>query len=194
MRKSGEIPRALQSDRASGRLLCAGRGKSYQSEARYNRPFFLRSQYAYKAVAGMSLSGQVAESFPMMRSCLEYAGHSLVIKNTSALQEVFLNRHVDDTSKRERKAQFTIANTIAVIRKFDAKVATILKGFYDRTIDFGAHPNPVGMLSTLKIEKTERGRNYGDRCSNNRIRAIDACHENHGSDRTDCLVCFSTHL
>ena len=90
--------------------------------------FFLRSQYAYKAAAGMSLSGQVAESFPMMRSCLEYAGYALVIKDTPTLQEVFLNRHVDDASKRAQKAQFTIGNTIAIIRKFDATLAAILRG------------------------------------------------------------------
>jgi hypothetical protein len=123
--------------------------------------FFLRSQYAYKAAAGMSLSGQVAESFPMMCSCLEYAGYALLIKNTPALQEVFLNRHVDDFGMREQKTQFTIGNTIAIIRKFDGTLATIFKGLYDRTIDFGAHPNPVGMLSTLKIEKTESSGTLG---------------------------------
>jgi hypothetical protein len=118
---------------------------------------FLRSQYAYKAAAGTSLSGQVAESFPMMRSCLEYAGYALVIKDAPSLQQVFLNRHVDDASKREQRAEFTIGKTIAVIGKFDAMLATIFKGFYDRTIDFGAHPNPVGMLTTLKMEKSEGG-------------------------------------
>jgi hypothetical protein len=35
---------------------------------------FLRCQYSYKAAAGMALSGQVVETFVMMRSCLEYAG------------------------------------------------------------------------------------------------------------------------
>src|SRR6516165_1202714 len=36
-------------------------------------------EYAYKAAAGMALSGQVAEAFIMMRSCLEYAGYALTI-------------------------------------------------------------------------------------------------------------------
>jgi hypothetical protein len=36
---------------------------------------FLRCQYTYKAAAGMALSGQVVETFVMMRSCLEYAGY-----------------------------------------------------------------------------------------------------------------------
>ena len=39
----------------------------------------LRSQYAYKAAAGMALAGQVAEAFVIMRSCLEYAGYALRI-------------------------------------------------------------------------------------------------------------------
>lgn len=123
--------------------------------------FFLRSQYAYKAAAGMALSGQVVESFPMMRSCLEYAGYALAIKDTPTLQELFLKRHVDDATKRKQKAKFTITNIIAVIRKYDARLAAIFKAFYDRTIDFGAHPNPFGMLSTLKMEKQEGGGTMG---------------------------------
>src|SRR6267142_1317734 len=42
-------------------------------------PLFLRSQYAYKTAAGMALAGQIVEAFPMMRSCLEYAGYALAI-------------------------------------------------------------------------------------------------------------------
>ena len=39
----------------------------------------LRCQYAYKAAAGMALSGQAVEAFVMMRSCLEHAGYALAI-------------------------------------------------------------------------------------------------------------------
>lgn len=120
-------------------------------------PLFFRSQYAYKAAAGMALSGQVAEAFLLMRSCLEYAGYALVIKDTPTLEKVFLNRHVDDASKRKQKAQFTMTNTITVVGKYDVTHAAIFKTLYDRTIDFGAHPNPVGTLTTLKIEKHEGG-------------------------------------
>jgi len=42
----------------------------------------LRCHYAYKAAAGMALSGQVVEAFVMMRSCLEYAGYALAIFKT----------------------------------------------------------------------------------------------------------------
>jgi hypothetical protein len=40
---------------------------------------FLRSQYAYKTAAGMTLAGQATETFVMLRSCLEYAGYALAM-------------------------------------------------------------------------------------------------------------------
>jgi hypothetical protein len=52
-----------------------------------------RCQYAYKAAAGMSLSGQAVEAFVMARSCLEYAGYALTIFNKPELESVFTNRH-----------------------------------------------------------------------------------------------------
>jgi hypothetical protein len=48
----------------------AGKHLSYQKPLLVG-PLFMRSQYAYKTAAGMTLAGQVAESFVMMRSCLE---------------------------------------------------------------------------------------------------------------------------
>jgi hypothetical protein len=62
-------------------------------------PMFLRSQYAYKTAAGMTLAGQFSESFVLMRSCLEYAGYATLIFNDPRLEEVFLNRHADEASK-----------------------------------------------------------------------------------------------
>jgi hypothetical protein len=120
-------------------------------------PLFLRSQYAYKTAAGMTLAGQVAESFVMMRSCLEYAGYALAIfadprlEDAPSREEVFVNRHVDDASMKAQKEEFKIANIRETIAVFDQKLANIFKFLYDRTIDFGGHPNPYGMLSAMNI-------------------------------------------
>lgn len=65
----------------------------------FTGPMFLRSQYAYKAAAGMALAGQFSESFVLMRSCLEYAGYAILIFTSPHLEEVFLNRHADEASK-----------------------------------------------------------------------------------------------
>jgi hypothetical protein len=122
---------------------------------------FLRSQYAYKAAAGMVLAGQVVEAFAMMRLCLEYAGYALTIFGKPAdstaptPQEIFLNRHVDDDSMKAQKEEFKMANIRATIDKFDPALSCIFKTLYDRTIDFGAHPNPYAALNMMKIENPQ---------------------------------------
>lgn len=113
---------------------------------------FLRCQYTYKAAAGMSLSGQAVEAFVMARSCLEYAGYALAIFHNPALEVVFSNRHVSDADMQSQKQAFRISEIKEVIDKFNSKLAAIFSELYDRSIDFGGHPNPHGTFSALSIE------------------------------------------
>src|SRR5262249_25592343 len=80
---------------------------------------FQRCQYAYKAAAGMALSGQVVETFVMMRSCLEYAGYALAMFNNPTLESVFMRRHVSARDTQAQKQQFRISEVKKVIVAFD---------------------------------------------------------------------------
>jgi hypothetical protein len=121
-------------------------------------PLFLRSQYAYKTAAGMTLAGQVAESFVMTRSCLEYAGYALAIfaeqrlEGAPTREEVFVNRNLDDESQKAQKAEFRVSRIRANILNYDQKLAANFKLFYDRSIEYGGHPNPYGVLTAMKME------------------------------------------
>lgn len=121
-------------------------------------PLFLRSQYAFKTAAGMTLAGQVAESFVMTRSCLEYAGYALAIFADQHLagvptrEEVFVNRNVDDESLKAQKAEFQVSRIRAIILNYDQKLAENFKLLYDRSIEYGGHPNPYGVLTAMKME------------------------------------------
>jgi hypothetical protein len=121
----------------------------------YSGVLCLRSEYAFKAAAGMALAGQAGEAFSMMRLCLEHAGYALRIFAEPALEKVFLHRHVDDTIKKAQKAAFTITNIRQNIADFDSSLAVLFQQFYDRTIDLGAHPNPAGVFNMAKIEKPQ---------------------------------------
>jgi hypothetical protein len=112
---------------------------------------FLRCQYAYKSAAGMALAGQVVESFVMMRSCLEYAGYALAIFNNPALEAVFASRHVSPGDMQAQKQAFRIGEVKKVIDTFDKRLAELFATFYDRTIDFGGHPNPHATFSTMQM-------------------------------------------
>ena len=121
-------------------------------------PLFLRSQYAYKTAAGMTLAGQVAESFVMTRSCLEYAGYALAMfadprfENTPTREEVFVNRNVDEETLKAQKAEFQVGKICGMIAAFDGKLAENFKLLYDRSIDYGGHPNPYGLLTGMTME------------------------------------------
>jgi hypothetical protein len=120
----------------------------------YIGPMFYRAQYAYKTAAGMTLAGQCAESFVMMRSCLEYAGYALLIFADPTLEEVFVNRHVDSASKGAQRRKFEITNgVIPTIANFDKQLADIYKALYNLSIEFGGHPNPHGMFTAMNIGK-----------------------------------------
>jgi hypothetical protein len=99
---------------------------------------FQRCQYAFKTTAALALAGQVVEAFVMMRSCLEYAGYGLVIFNDPTLEAVFSSRHISATDMAAK-----------VIESFDKKLADLFGNFYERAIDFGGHPNPHAMFSTM---------------------------------------------
>jgi hypothetical protein len=111
----------------------------------------LRCQYAYKTAAGMALAGQVVETFVMLRPCMEYAAYALAIFKDPSLQEVFMSRHVSVEGMKAQKDKFRISEVKKVIVGFDPKLAELFQVFYDRSIDFGGHPNPHATMSAVEL-------------------------------------------
>jgi hypothetical protein len=117
----------------------------------------LRCQHAFKAAAAMALAGQAADVFPVLRSVLEYAGYCLLIAETPSLESVFILRHADEAAMKEQRDAFQIkAVKGAVSRHCTAALTTLYDDLYQRTIDFGAHPNPHAVLSVTSTDVNER--------------------------------------
>jgi hypothetical protein len=121
-------------------------------------PLLLRCQYAFKAAAAMALAGQAADVFPVLRSVLEYAGYCLVISETPALENVFVLRHAGGAAMKEQRDAFQIkAIKGAVCRQCTTAMTTLYDDLYQRTIDFGAHPNPHAVFSTSSLDDSGGG-------------------------------------
>jgi hypothetical protein len=119
----------------------------------------LRCQYAFKTAAGMALAGQIVEVFTMLRSVLEYAGYCLTIHERPALESVFISRHIGASEMKAQKEAFKIAAVRTAVGRYDAKLAELFDDLYQRSIDFGGHPNPHGSFSALVFD--ERGDQTG---------------------------------
>jgi hypothetical protein len=108
-----------------------------------------RCQYAFKTASGLALAGQVVEVFPILRSVLEYAGYGLLLHESPELESVFVLRHLSPKEKKKQKDAFNIGAVKVAVRRRNTNLADVFVENYERTIDFGAHPNPRGVFSAM---------------------------------------------
>jgi hypothetical protein len=115
----------------------------------------LRCQYAFKTAAGMAMAGQVVEAFVMQRSVLEYAAYCVTIYEKPELESVFVLRHLGPNEMKEQKEAFKISAVKEVIRRFEPTLSNIFDENYQRSIDFGGHPNPNASFSAAVLDERD---------------------------------------
>ena len=76
------------------------------------------------------------------------------IFNKPELEAIFTNRHVSAADIHAQKEAFRISEIGNVIELFDSQLAKIFNELYQRSIDFGGHPNPRGTFSAMRIENS----------------------------------------
>jgi len=119
-------------------------------------PFFLiRSHSSFRGAVRLCLSGQIPEAQMVLRGCIESALYGLYVAGDTNRQEIWLRRHDDDASQRRVRNEFTIRNLMDHLNSIDAKTPKITQHLYDRTIDYGAHPNERAVFTQVKPEIVE---------------------------------------
>lgn len=117
--------------------------------------FLLKSHSAYLGGAALSVSGQCGETYMVLRGCIEAALWGLYLSRHKDSRETWLQRHNDESSLKRVKAEFKIINLFAELKMTDSAMHKTAKALYDRTIDYGAHPNEAALTSLMN--KTEDG-------------------------------------
>jgi hypothetical protein len=118
---------------------------------------FLRCHSALRTAAGHAAAGQAAESYVMCRSALEFAAYALHISRNPALGAVWLNRHDDPKSLEAAKNAFSHRKVAATVVAVNRHAGERFDELYQRTIDFGGHPNERSVTSNMSMIK-EPGR------------------------------------
>lgn len=114
--------------------------------------FLFRTHSSFRGAVRLSLSGQVTESYMVLRACLESALYGLYVSGDTNRQEIWLRRHDDDASRQRCKSEFTVRNVLNHLQTVDGKTHDITKGLYERTIDYGGHPNERAVNIQIKTE------------------------------------------
>lgn len=66
-----------------------------------------------------------------------------------------LRRHDDEASRRRVQSEFTIRKLLDHLNSIDANTHGVAQRLYDRTIDYGGHPNERSVTAQVKTEFTE---------------------------------------
>lgn len=118
--------------------------------------FILRAHSNYLASCRLSLSGQIPESYALLRSCLENALYGLYLAKNPDSRETWLRRHDGDEQKQKVRDEFKIGTMLTLAKEINKKEGEAAQELYDRTIDYGAHPNELALMQTLHIKEGEK--------------------------------------
>lgn len=103
------------------------------------------------------MSGQATETFPMLRSCLEYALYAVHIHGNPSYAEIWERRHESDASLAKARKCFRHKCVMETLARFDIELHKVVRQLYEQTIDFGGHPNArgVSMSMSTRFEGSE---------------------------------------
>jgi hypothetical protein len=114
--------------------------------------FLLRAHSAFRGACRLVLSGQLPEGYMVLRGCLENSLYGLFLHAHPEKGATWLRRSDDEASKRKVKAEFQIGPMLTLLDSKDAVTGKAVRGLYEQTIDFGAHPNELALTSNARAE------------------------------------------
>jgi hypothetical protein len=122
--------------------------------------FLLRTHSSYLGAAHLALGGQLPESYMLQRGCLENAVYAFYFHRTPDSHERWLRRHDSPRTKKVAEEEFRIRALLRLLRAHDEKLGTVAARLYERTIDYGGHPNERAVTQMLILNRAERTRHF----------------------------------
>ena len=117
----------------------------------------LRSHSAFRTAAGLAAAGQAAEAYVMNRAVLEYAAYALHLHRDAAIRMVWLNRHQSGAAMKASRDALTHGKVLATVTAVNRDAGKRFEDLYQRTIDFGGHPNERSVTGNMQmVEETDR--------------------------------------
>jgi hypothetical protein len=114
-----------------------------------------RSHSSFRAACSTSMAGHAPETYALLRSCLEQAAYGLYIFKNPELGFKWLDRHQDADSMKAMKKAFLAVNVAKEVECVDSKLGEIYHTLYERTIDFGGHPNVMSVTGNMTMKHQE---------------------------------------
>jgi hypothetical protein len=124
----------------------------------FSAPFFMfKAHSSYRAAAWLAMTGHSPEAFMVMRGCIESALYGLYLNRNEKSFRAYMSRHDDETTRQAVRREFTIRRMWSCLRDVDGELQAKAEQVYNKTIDFGAHPNVAALIAATTMTRTKKG-------------------------------------
>ena len=147
-KKIPETKRIIEIDSIFCRVIDGWRTSRPELSAPYL--LFYRAHCSYRATAGCALAGHAPELYPLLRSMLEQGGYAFLMNGDSELTALWLHR---DANPSKVIGEFKVANIKKKLASLDPGLKDYFHELYEKTIEFGAHPNEMSVTGSLRFEE-----------------------------------------
>jgi hypothetical protein len=120
----------------------------------------LQAHASYRAAAELAMTCQSAPAFMAMRGCVESSLYGFYFHRNPNTFEMWARRHNDDAARQAVRAEFTIRRLKDCLTAVDPATANVVADLYDKTIDFGAHPNVAALAGAFRAENNDQRRQF----------------------------------
>ena len=122
--------------------------------------FVSRCHGSFLGAVRLITSGQVVETYRLLRGCIENALYAHFIQTDHTLDSdlpermsVWIKRDDDEQAMRGCRNMFSYSKLKKNLIKLNPDLGNKLSNLYEHTLGYGAHPNPQGYITTSDIKE-----------------------------------------
>lgn len=105
----------------------------------------LEGHAAFRFAAGLAMAGAHSGVYPLGRKVLECGAYALHVTASERYLDAWINRDDDEDARRACKTAFKFSKLQETLARVDADLLRVFDDLYNRTLDFGAHPNQAAI-------------------------------------------------
>ncbi len=118
---------------------------------------FVRAFSCFLGAVRLSCSGQLAETWVLLRACIENSLYAFYIFGSSGRATIWVDRHKNETGKKQCRDTFKVGSIWAELKTRSTATAKEAKQLYDKAIDWGAHPNERSVFTNVVPKQDDSG-------------------------------------
>lgn len=114
---------------------------------------FMRAFGTYRAASRLALSGQLFETFVLLRSIIESSAYAWKCAHSKEHRAAWLARADDEEGRKASRKLFQWKDIITEIKDKNPRFGPAMSEAYEKSIDLGAHPNVEGIQLSSDVRQ-----------------------------------------